>query len=366
MALCLGSLSSSHAPLSSAVLSDRNPLVVSRQLLSAFAAGVCRLPAEAHKEVAVFALDKIQPRVVSFEEQYAVLRESVAAVLEAEEAWSAAAAMLAGIDLDSGQRVLDPAYKLATCVKIARLYLEDDDALSAEAFIKRAAFLLPEAPSSGLDLQFKTCYARILDAKRKFLEAARYYYSLSQAVGQGVEDDELLTALNAAVVCTILAAVGPQRTRQLATLFKDERCARLRTHTMLSKVYLGRILRPHEMSAFEAELKPHQLAVGGDGLTVLSRSAIEHNIAAASSLYANISLSEMGTLLGISADKAEKIAAGMIVEGRLRASIDQTDGFVTFEPAEGDASEFDAQITSVSLAVQAVVDALHDKGKMAT
>jgi hypothetical protein len=151
------------------------------------------------------------------------------------------------------------------------------------------------------------------------------------------------------VVCTILAAAGPQRSRVLATLFKDERCAALPTYPMLCKVFLGRILRPDAVQAFAAELKPHQLAVGGDGLTVLDRAVIEHNLAAASKLYNNIELGELGTLLvraqrmhsfasfpharlrspahftaqGISEQRAEKIAATMVVEGRLKATIDQ-------------------------------------------
>jgi hypothetical protein len=52
-----------------------------------------------------------------------VIRESVAAVYEAEESWTQAAQVLAGIDLDSGQRVLDANYKLQKCIKIAQLYL---------------------------------------------------------------------------------------------------------------------------------------------------------------------------------------------------------------------------------------------------
>ena len=32
-----------------------------------------------------------------------------------------------------------------------------------------------------LELQYKSCYARILDAKRRFLEAATRYYDLSQS-----------------------------------------------------------------------------------------------------------------------------------------------------------------------------------------
>ncbi len=33
---------------------------------------------------------------------------------------------------------------------------------------------------SELELKYKSCYARILDAKRRFLEAATRYYDLSQ------------------------------------------------------------------------------------------------------------------------------------------------------------------------------------------
>ncbi len=55
--------------------------------------------------------------------QVSVIRESVAAVYEAEESWTQAAQVLAGIELDSGQRVLDATYKLQKCIKIAQLYL---------------------------------------------------------------------------------------------------------------------------------------------------------------------------------------------------------------------------------------------------
>ena len=50
-----------------------------------------------------------------------------AADIEGEEDWARAAQILGGINLDSGNRQLDDAYKLAKCVKIALLYLEDDD-----------------------------------------------------------------------------------------------------------------------------------------------------------------------------------------------------------------------------------------------
>jgi COP9 signalosome complex subunit 4 len=48
------------------------------------------------------ALDSLQPRVVSYEEQVTAIREQLAELLEEEEDWAKAAKVLAGIDLDSG------------------------------------------------------------------------------------------------------------------------------------------------------------------------------------------------------------------------------------------------------------------------
>lgn len=39
-------------------------------------------------------------------------------------------------------RQLDPEYRLEKNIKIAMLYLEDDDAVSAETFIKKASTLI--------------------------------------------------------------------------------------------------------------------------------------------------------------------------------------------------------------------------------
>lgn len=41
-----------------------------------------------------------------------------------------------------GMRTVDAEYKLEKNIKIAMLYLEDDDAISAETFIKKAASLI--------------------------------------------------------------------------------------------------------------------------------------------------------------------------------------------------------------------------------
>eukprot|EP00898_Chlorokybus_atmophyticus_P003583 jgi/Chlat1/4225/Chrsp27S04247 len=349
------------------MLSDDVPLVISRPLLQTFAVETRKLSPDAYKQVAQHALDVITPRAVSFDEQVTTLREGLAWACELGEEWSKAAQVLAGIDLDSGVRTVDAEYKLKNCIKIAQLYLEDDDAISAETYIKKASFLLSTCKEEALDLQYKVCYARILDAKRKFLEAALRYYELSQLEkrelsGQKVDEADLEQALTAAVTCIILAGAGPQRSRVLATLYKDERCTKLPVFPILEKVYLERILRPPEVQAFAQTLKPHQLATLADGSTVLERAVIEHNLQAASKLYTNIGFDELGALLGISAEKAEHVAAQMISQDRIRGSIDQVESLVHFEKDVEELMQWDQQIQSVCFALNSILDAMAKKG----
>ena len=62
-----------------------------------------------------------------------------------------------------------------------------------------------------------------------------------------VSEQELAQALEAAVTCCILAAAGPQRSRVLANLYKDERTRTLPVFPFLEKVYLERILQRAEV-----------------------------------------------------------------------------------------------------------------------
>ncbi|XP_058077359.1 COP9 signalosome complex subunit 4 isoform X1 [Magnolia sinica] len=347
------------------MVSDDVPLVVSRQLLQTFAQELGRLEPDTQKEIAHYALAQIQPRVVSFEEQVLVIREKLAELYESEQQWSKAAQMLSGIDLDSGIRMMDETYKLSKCVQIARLYLEDDDAVNAEVFINKASFLVSNSQQEVLNLQYKVCYARILDLKRKFLEAALRYYDISQIEKRQIGDeliDEDALALSAAVTCTILAAAGPQRSRVLATLYKDERCSKLKIYPILQKVYLERILRKPEIDAFAEELRAHQKALLPDNFTVLDRAMIEHNLLSASKLYTNISFEELGTLLGIAPQKAEKIASRMIYEDRMRGSIDQVEAVIHFEDDTEELQQWDQQIVGLCQALNDVLDSMAKKG----
>lgn len=87
----------------------------------------------------------------------------------------------------------------------------------------------------------------------------------------------------AAVTTSILAPAGPQRSRTLATLNRDERVqSHLQPHLsgMLRKMLLEYIVRPEEVKEFEAGLEEHQRAKVEGGGTVLERAVREHNVGA--------------------------------------------------------------------------------------
>ncbi|OZJ04744.1 hypothetical protein BZG36_01791 [Bifiguratus adelaidae] len=285
---------------------------------------------EAKKEVLIYAIEQIQPRVVSFEEQMSQLREQLASVYEEEEDYSAAARTLQGIPLDSGHRTISDDYKLQIYIRIVRLFLEEDDHVNADTFLNRAALLIPECKDLVTQLTFKLSQARVLDFKRRFLEAASKYHELSYV--PQLDNEERNRCLGCAVQCAVLAGAGPQRSRMLSTLYKDERTQSLSSFPVLEKMYLDRVLRPSEVSEFASHLQEHHLAKLADGVTtVLDRAVEEHNLLSCSKIYNNITFDELGALLGVSSDSAEQVASSMIAEGRMIGSIDQIDQLIFFE-----------------------------------
>ncbi|KAG0251076.1 COP9 signalosome complex subunit 4 [Mortierella polycephala] len=311
-------------------------LVVSRQALTDFSNAVeaaTNLDAENKKRVYKHALDKVQGRVVSFEEQVSTIRTHLATIYEDEEDWAEAAQVLMGIPLDSGHRIIANEYKVGVYIRIVRLLLEDDEAISAEAYLNRASVLMRDTKDIALQLTYKLSQARISDFKNKFLEASSRYHEISYI--QDVDFEERMHILSAAVVCAVLAPAGPQRSRMLATLYKDDRTQRLPHFSILEKMYLDRVLRSNEVSEFASTLKQHQLALLPDNTTVLDRAVIEHNLLSASKIYNNISFEELGALLGVTPEQAEARASRMMGEGRMSGSIDQIERLIFFDRTHG-------------------------------
>lgn len=223
----------------------------------------------------------------------------------------------------------------------------------AESYVNRASLLQSDTFDEQLQVYFKVCYARVLDFRRKFIEAAQRYNELSYRTI--ISESERMHSLQNAMLCTILASAGQQRSRMLGTLFKDERCQQLPCYHILEKMYLDRLIKQDDLKELEALLQAHHKQTTADGSSILQRAAIEHNLLSASKLYNNISFEELGALLEIDANRAEKIASQMITERRMKGFIDQISSFVHFETRESLPS-FDLQIQSMCGQLNQVIE----------
>jgi len=314
-----------------AVLSENVGVVTSRPVLSECVAAIHKIASvEIKKTVYVFALEKLRPKIISFEEQDCNIREVLADIYEGEEENGEAAKVLQGIQLNPHQRQITDEFRLKVYIRIMRNLLEDDEAIGASDYLNRATLLIHTCADPAVNLQFQMCQARILDSKRDFLNACSKYHQLS--FSPVVDEGDRMQCLSAAMTCAILAGAGPLRSRSLATLYKDDRSPQLpQDYSLLEKMYLDRLLTQKEVDEFAARLRPHQVARLSDGTTVLTKAVIEHNLLGASKLYNNIGVEELGVLLGLSADKAEEYAARMIEQGRLSGRIDQIDRLIYFD-----------------------------------
>jgi len=316
------------------ILSESLSIVAARPLLGSAVEAISSLSStEAKISVGTRALQTLESRVVSFEEQDATIREIMADAYQEQEEFIEAAKMLQGIQLESSQRKISDDVKVRTWIRICRLYIEEDDTTTAESYLNRAKNLLYKVEDPELNLTFALSQARILDSRRRFLDASSAYHSVSFTAT--LAEEERMHALSAAITCAVLAPAGPQRSRSLAKLYKDERAPQVAEFGILEKMFLDRLLSKEEVDKFAANLMPHQLAKTADGSTVLAKAVVEHNLLSASRLYDNIGVKELGGLLDLDAEKAEQYAAQMLEQGRLTGRIDQIDGVIFFDGVEG-------------------------------
>jgi len=341
----------------------------SRQLMVAFARrlGPHLKKSEALEGAALAALRLMGSQQAAFEEADGLLRHSLFDSYVAEGSFGEAARTLSGLNVDRKSE----AEKAGLYVKVAETFLEEDESVEAEGFVNRASSLMHFVSTDdwALQLRYRVTLARTLDARRKFLEAAVSYYELSQARHEEISTDDLVALLAKAVTCALLGPAGPQRTRILSTLSKDERVNAAMapsqdyaSHaTVLSKMCAGQLVSPKtDVAAFEATLLPHHKALLPDGLTIPERATIQHNMVALSHVYDNVYFDEVGRLLDIQPAKAMQVAARMIADGRLDATIDQVDAALIFAPTGPpgglNTANFDRDVALICTDVNAVYD----------
>jgi COP9 signalosome complex subunit 4 len=348
------------------VLSDSLGILQARPLLASFVSDFAQVEdAELKVEAGKAVLKHLSPRQSSFEDEVFALKNIVADTLESEEDFKGAALVLQSINVEQSNRSLTADDKAKHWIRIMRCYLEEDEPQNAVSQMTRVKQIFHDVKDRDTRIAFLLCQARILDSQRTFLEASAKYYELSQQ--SAVAEEERLRGLSSAIVCAVLAPAGPQRSVEMAKLYKDDRAKQVEEFPIMEKIFLNRILSPEEVKAFAEKLAPHQRAKTADGSTVLDKAVLEHNLLAVSRLYRNMYTKQLGQLLGVSADRAESYAAQMIEQGRLKGSIDQMEGLVSFELDSRGASvghqqkQRDAHVQSLSQKVESLSTTIQEQ-----
>lgn len=161
------------------LLEPEVPLVVSRQALHFFAIKLKDVDNENVLPIAEHSVQAIAPKVTSFEEEDAIIRDQLAEVLSAKGDFIGAAQVLTVINMEGSSKNYTSAEKCEKYVQIAELFLEGDDSVSAESYISKSSMIIFEVTDVVLQLRHRVCHTRVLDARRDFLSAARSYFTLS-------------------------------------------------------------------------------------------------------------------------------------------------------------------------------------------
>lgn len=297
---------------------------------------------EHEAELLDFSLSKMKPLLVQDEKEDSKVRLRLADLLESRGDFHKSAVILRDAcmlqkEYQGSESDTLNGQKFELYIRIMRDFLEVGESENAATMISKAQYLRQGLPTidPALDIHFKLSQARVFDSSRKFLEAATKYYQASRE--SMVDYGDRLASLRQAIVCAVLSPAGPQRNTMLRTLYNDERSQIVGEvlYSVLCQCYFDRLLSRKDIDALAAECSDHHLISLSDGTTVLTRGLIDHNVLSISRIYVNISLHDLAVLLDLeSADRAEEYVSKMIVQNRLKAQIDDTNGFVYFHSDE--------------------------------
>lgn len=220
----------------------------------------------------------------------------------------------------------------------------DDDATAGQALSLAKECGVLDSDNWLLKTQYRVAFAHVLDAQRKYMQAAVWFHSLVQNKAcptdptQCIPTEEVHQLLEKAVIAAVLGEPGPGRTRALAQLAREPEVAALPSARLLQKVHGLQFLPPADVSALTALVDDRKKAEGADGLTDVSRAARAHNLAAVARVYSSIKLTALGQLLGMSATEAEQLAARMIASGSMQAKLNQATGTLELGTRGADSS----------------------------
>ncbi|KAM3137429.1 COP9 signalosome complex subunit 4 [Paramecium bursaria] len=154
--------------------------------------------------------------------------------------------------------------------------------------------------------------ATIYEAEGKRVQAAQLYYVTSIAIPSN---------LNKAVLNCLVSSATAKKYNLLQIFLRDKRIQESILYQFIQKNYNLKILNQQDINLFQNAYPFAQI----------SDEFLQHNILASANYYKNISVQNIGQRLNFSNEQVYKTLEKMILEGTIKAKIDQIDGYVTFE-----------------------------------
>ncbi len=149
-----------------------------------------RLKTKKSQELIEIVIAKLQESASQYESELVTYLLYLSTLQQDSEDWASSARSLIAIPLDR----LPASEKLGIYNRIVRLYLEDDDPISAETYHHKMAVFMHDCNDTAMQLQFIAAKARIFDMTKRFYKAAMGYLSVS--LKTEIDEQERLEAFD--------------------------------------------------------------------------------------------------------------------------------------------------------------------------
>ena len=143
--------------------------------------------------------------------------------------------------------------KISDWLDIAAYWFEEKDAASAESYVNKIMHVIHHSKNPEHIIRYRMAYAKVQDSNRDFINAAQGYYNACNM--EGIDAETVEQVLDASLTCTILAPSGPRKARLLAILYNEERLKSNQFFPLLSKMFIGEVIRREHVEDFKGKLE---------------------------------------------------------------------------------------------------------------
>ncbi|EPX74718.1 COP9/signalosome complex subunit Csn4 [Schizosaccharomyces octosporus yFS286] len=179
-------------------------------------------------------------------------------------------------------------------------------------------------------MELQLCNARALDETLQFLDAARSYYKALQYKVPGNEI-VFLENLSLAIQCLFLATPSQVVLQFLQELSLLPNVKELPLYPFLNKYLKRNFVTPEDANSILPFLLPHQVQYMHT-LIANPKHFLETNLLFVSDFYEVASLESLAKIFGITTKELDSVLTNMIFQHRIRVTIDQFAGYVSFLP----------------------------------